>query len=194
MDNAQAHLLKFKTMSKILPIFLLTLLLGACSGKWDHVDSEMPAELRELNETILNEQLGFLKEDSQNLDALFEVAFRYQQLGDWKKAVKYYEKVREQAPADFPTLNNLAYIYEEMGDYAVAAEYTKLLYEANPSNIEVIKDTVRILLEADDALNAEHALQNFEALSIDPANPDPYIQELVAELLADIAAAREGKQ
>ncbi len=175
-------------MSKFFSsLLLISLILTACTSKWDHSDPEMPAELRELNETILNEQLGFLDEDPENLDALFEVAFRYQQLGDWGKAVKYYEKVLELVDTDFATLNNLAYIYEEMEDYETSAEYIKLLYEANQSNIEVIKDAVRILLKSGDTLNARHALDNFAAKMLSGETPDPLTQALVDELSEDIS-------
>lgn len=179
-------------MKKTLLILSLSLLLSACgNNEWDRADPEMPEDLRELNETILNEQLGFLEEDPENLDALFEVAFRYQQLGDWRKAVEYYEKVLELAETDWASLNNLAYIYEEVGDYETAAEYIKTLYMADPGSIEVIKDTVRILLEAGDAFSAEEALQNFEKLSIDPASPNPDMQALIDKLYNDIRTWKE---
>jgi len=173
-------------MKKLLSTLALALLLTACNTKWDHADPNMPADLVTYNQTILDEQLAILEEDPENTDALFEVAFRYQQLGSWKEAVSYYEKVLEQSENDYATLNNLAYIYEQMEDYNTSANYIKRLYAANQSDIETIKDTVRILLKSGDALNAEHAVQNFASLSLDPLNTDPDMQALVDELYQDI--------
>lgn len=164
-------------------IFFLSIsLLTACSSKWDHTDPEMPQDLIEYNQSILEEEFAILEENPEDLNALFEVAFRYQQLGDWKKAVKYYEEVLALTENDNVTLNNLAYIYEEMEDYEMAASYIKRLFEANPTDTEVIKDTVRILLKVGDALNAEHALEYFEELNLNPESPDPEIQKLIDEL------------
>lgn len=173
-------------MQKILSILVLTLLLTACNGKWDHSDPDMPADLVTYNQTILDEQRAILEEDPENVDALFEVAYRYQELGAWKEAVNYYEKVLEQSENDYATLNNLAYIYETMEGYETAADYIKRLYAANQSDTGVIKDTVRILLKNEDALNAEHAVDNFVKLSIDPLSPNPDMQALVDDLYTDI--------
>lgn len=173
-------------MKKFLSTLLLALVLTACNNQWNQADPNMPADLITYNQTILDEQMAILEEDPENLDALFEVAFRYQQLGDWKKAVSYYEQVLEQAENDWATLNNLAYMYETMGDYETAAGYIKKLYEADSANIEVIKDTVRILLKAGDAESAQQALENFATVTAGGENPNPDIAALVSELYSDI--------
>lgn len=179
-------------MLKIFPYLLvLSLLFTACSSKWNQADPNMPEELRTQHESILEEQLLILEEDPQNEDALFEVAFRYHQLGYWKKAVHYYEEVLNVNPENWAALNNLASIYEKVEDYDQAAEYIKTLYQLDQTSIEVIKDTVRILLKAGDPVNAEHALQNFEKLVLNPATPDPKLQELIATLYEDIYAATD---
>lgn len=172
-------------------ILIVSLLLPACSSQWNPVDPNMPEELRTQHETILEEQLLILEEDPENENALFEVAFRYHQLGYWKKAVSYYEEVLKVNPENWAAINNLASIYEKVEDYEQAAEYIKTLYQIDQTNIEVIKDTVRILLKAGDPVNAEHALQNFEKLTLDPAAPDPKLQELITALYEDIHAATD---
>lgn len=179
-------------MKKLLSFLSLTLLLTACnSEKWNQADPDMPQELIESHQEILDEQLVLLEEDPKNSDALFEVAYRYQQLGDWKQAVKYYEQVLEISGEDWATLNNLAYMYETMEDYETAAEYIKRLYSKDPTNVEVIKDTVRILLEAGYPENAQEALDNFASQVIDEANPSADFQALVDELQADINEWKE---
>lgn len=146
----------------------------------------MTDELRSSHEEILEESLATLEEDPENRKALFEVAFRYQQLGDWKKAVEYYEKVLEVNPTDWATLNNLAYMYETMEDYEQAATYIKKLYESDPGSMEVIKDTVRILLLDEDSMSAVSALENFARLKLDSENPDPDMQIFVSDLYEQI--------
>ena len=173
-------------MKKILTLSLLALLLTSCSGKWNQADPEMPEELRTLHEEALEAELATLEEDPANSDALFGAAFRYQQLGDWKKAVKYYEKVLELSPADWASLNNLAYMYETMEDYDQAAFYIKKLYESDPDNTEVISDTVRILLLAGDSVSAQLALENFARVVLDSENPDTDMQIFIGELYETI--------
>lgn len=173
-------------MKKLISILALALLLTACNSKWDQSDPNADEAWSQEQQEILDENLAILQDDPENADALFEVAFRSQQLGDWKQAVAYYEKVLEQNGNDWATLNNLAYMYEKMGDYDKAAEYIRKLYLVDQGSIEVIKDTVRILLKADDVINAEEAVSNFEELAVDSENANPDMQELVAELRADI--------
>ncbi len=175
-----------KTLCALLLVLSLT--ATACSNKWDQSDPTMSADLIEHNQEILDAQLAILETAPEDGDALFEVALRYQELGNWKKAVEYYEKVLTQDEYNFPALNNMAYMYEKMEDYATAAEYIKKLYSVNQANVEVIRDTVRILLEADDAVHAQEALDNFEKLSLDPSTPDAGMQALIEELQGDIDA------
>ncbi|MEK9159891.1 MAG: hypothetical protein AAB383_04140 [Patescibacteria group bacterium] len=180
-------------MKKLISILALTLLLTACNNKWDQSDPSADEAWSQEQQEILGKNLLILEEDSENSTALFEVAFRYQQLGDWKQSVSYYEKVLEQNENDWATLNNLASMYETMEDYDKAAEYIRKLYLVDQSSIEVIKDTVRILLKAGDTVNTEEAVANFEKLVIDPANPNADMQEFIAELRADIEEWKAGK-
>lgn len=165
---------------------MLFLLLTACNSKWDQSDSNVDEAWADHQQELLDENLLILEEDPENFDALFEVAFRYQQLGDWKNAVSYYEKVLEQNENDWATLNNLAYMYEKMEDYDTAAEYIKRLYMVDQGNTEVIKDSVRILLKAGDVVNAEEAVANFEELAIDAENPNSDMDVLIDQLYDDI--------
>lgn len=146
----------------------------------------MSEETRVHNQQIIEEQLVILEEDPANRDSLFEVAFRYQQLGEWKDAIKYYKKVIEVSPTDWAALNNMAYMYETMGDFDLAASYIKSLYESDPGNIEVMKDTVRILLLAGDSKDAQLALENFARLKMDPENPDADMAALIGGLYEQI--------
>lgn len=151
----------------------------------------MTEEQKAYHEEILNSSLKGLEEDPENIDLTFEVAFRYHQLGDLKSAVEYYEKVLNLNENHDVALNNLASLYEDVGDYERAAEYIKSLYELNPTGVEAIKDTIRILLLADQGDAAQEALDNFEKVSVGTAVPDESLQVLVDELNADIEEWRQ---
>lgn len=154
-------------MKKIGSILFISLFLfTACfNNKWDKTDKEISPEQRAYEEKIISDQMTILKEDPNNADALFQLGFEYQFLGEYKKAVSYYEKVLEIDANHLPALNNLADIYEQVEDYDKAAEYIKRLYPLMPDNSEAIKDTVRILLLAGDDFHAEEALVNFAKLT-----------------------------
>lgn len=174
-------------MKKLFTFILLALILSSCSSKWDQSDPNMPDELRQQHEEVLEENLQTIEESEEtNITALFEVAYRYHQLGDFLKAIDYYEQVLDYDVNHIVALNNMASLYEKVEEYELAADYIKRLYEVRQDEEEVIKDTVRILLKAGDAQNAEHALDNYESLVIDPENPDTSREELIQSLHADI--------
>jgi tetratricopeptide (TPR) repeat protein len=170
-------------MKKIISITaILTLLLSGCmfGGKWNQPDPNMPQELKQKAENAISENLETLKETPEELGALLEVAINYEQLGNYKKAVGYYEKLIELSPFHFVALNNIAPVYEIVEEYDLAAKYIKTLYEQNPTNTEVIRDTVRILLEADELDDAQAALGNYAKLfrEAGDTSEQPTISEL----------------
>lgn len=154
-------------MKKITSILILSVLLfTACNnGKWDKTDKDITPEQKAHEQQIISDQMIILETDPTNIDALFQIGFEYQFLGDYEKAVDYYEKVLETDAKHIPALNNLADIYEQVEEYDKAAQYIKLLYPLMPDNSETIKDTVRILLLAGDDFHAEEALTNFAKLT-----------------------------
>jgi len=173
-------------MKKILPLLALLLLLTSCSNKWTVDRSNMPDGLRTQYEQSIQVSEAALDVNDNDIEALFQIAFAYEQLGDYRNAVDYYKKVLEQNPNEPVTLNNLAAIYEDMKDYAQAAEYIKQLYILQPDNVETIRDTVRILLEAGDLAHAQEALENFILLSQEAAKTNPNLTSLISDLHQDI--------
>ncbi len=170
-------------------LFVLSFMLTACgnlnTSSW-HYEKNLTEEQEASLHDIIDEQLALLEESPDDSKILFEIALRYQQLGEYGEAIEYYEKVLEQNDTDWPTLNNLASLYEDMEEYEKAAEYIKRLYELDSTSIEVTKDTVRILLEANDVSSAEQALENFEKQMLSAETHDPLLQTLADELRADI--------
>ena len=179
-------------MKKLITITLILTLLSlpACRlSKWDQSDPNMPDELRQEHEEILEENLTSLKENGFGVTAALEVAIRYQALGDLKKSAEYYEEVLEYDVNHIVALNNMAVLYEDVEEYEFAAAYIMRLYEIEQDSTETIKDTVRILLKVDDILNAQHALDNYTSLVL-PEDPEDenyeYYSMTIAELQADI--------
>lgn len=145
----------------ILALTSLALLTACSSSKWTVEYPDMPEQLRTKHQTILDENLEALKDAPDDAQILFEIAFRYQQLGDLKSAKKYYEETLKGSPSDVVSLNNLANIYEGVGKYDKAADLMMRLYEITPNSTEALKDVVRVLLKADRPVNAQEALDFF---------------------------------
>lgn len=181
-------------MKKIIPIAAIlasiTLLFSGCmfGAKWNQLDPNMPQELKQKAENAISANLDILKETPEELGALLEVAVNYEQLGNYKEAVNYYEKLIELSPFHYVALNNIASVYEKVEEYDSAAKYIKTLYEQNPTNPEVMKDTVRMLLEADEPDDARAALENYAKLYREAG--DSSEQATISELFESISKYR----
>ncbi len=173
-------------MKKILPTLALLLFLTACTDKWTVEHPDMPENLRTQLEQNITVSEATLATDPSNVKALFSIGFAYDQLGDYRKAIEYYEKVLEQSENDNVTLNNLASVYESVGEYDQAAEYIKKLYVLDPTSPEVIKDTVRILLEAGDPTHATEAVTNFVNKNKESGTTDAATAQMISDLFVEI--------
>jgi len=158
------------------------MLFSACSSTGPYFNEDMPADLQAFHEEQLNEHLDLLEEDDSNVESLLEVAYRYEALGNYDKAIKYYEMLLAIDASHQPALNNLASIYEEMENYELAATYISDLYLVKPSSTEVIKDTVRILLLNENPEGAYLVMDHYREQTAD----DEVAQAIAAELQEDI--------
>lgn len=162
-------------MKKIKFIALLlvaTFIVTACGKDPFMADiSYQPPETQEKNREMVQDYLEKYNNESDAAEKARyakEVGFFYMQLGNYREAIKYYEKVLEFDAVHFPALNNIAYMYEEAGDYAKAIEYQKKLYENNATNREVVADTIRILVRSerfDEAVGVLTAFSNYDKSS-----------------------------
>lgn len=178
-----------KKTSLVLMLLALSLLVG-CTSKWNQPDPNMPEELKQQLEQNIEENTAKLSENAGDIDAQFNVAFAYQELGNFRKAIDAYNAVLVMNPNYATVYNNMATIYESMEDYQQAAASIKKCYELKQDDVEVINDTVRILLEAGDPDNAQHALENFTKL----AQEDDSIgekQAMISELYTSISNYRQ---
>lgn len=162
----------------LIALTLSAVSLSACTD-WDRSNPEMPEGLKQQHEDRLNQSLEVLKTDPNDVSALFNIGFQYQELGDYKSAVEYYKKDLALEPNNTVTLNNIADIYEQVELYDQAATYIKQLYSLSPVDVEVIRDTVRILLKDENPGQAQEALENFAR------NADS-TQEGVSLLISDL--------
>ena len=158
-----------KTTTKSIAIVLSSfILLSACTSyKPDR--SYMTKESTAKEEKILQEskdKYSQAKTDEEKQKQLFEMGFRYQNLGDYSNAISSYEQVLKLAPTHYQSLNNLAVMYEEMKKIPKALEYEKKLYESNVTDPEVINDIVRLLVENNQINEAQSLLETFAKSSV----------------------------
>ncbi len=178
----------------LLLISILVLTLTACNSndKWTVEHPDMPDSLRENYLSSIETNLKALNEDETDFAAAFEVGFAYHQLGDYKKAVNYYDRVLEINPKHVVTLNNLATIYEDVEEYDKSADYIYLLYLEQPKSSETIKDLIRIFLKAD---KPDDALRALEAFSVNLGeDKSEEIQTMISELFVSIKSYKENHE
>lgn len=151
-----------KYISLILAILSFSLFSACTSYTSDR--SYMTKEATAQEEKILQdakEKYNKATTDGEKQKQLFEMAFRYQNLGDYDGAINYYEKVLELSPIHYQSLNNLAVIYEEMGKIPKALQYEQKLYENNVIDPEVINDVIRLLVKNQQLNSAQQLLETF---------------------------------
>ncbi len=170
----------------LLAVLALSLLLVSCSGKWEKDMTNISQEAITQHQTLLEEHLAILKEDPENIESTFEVAYRYEHLGELKKAEKYYLKTIELDPNHVVAYNNLMNLYEEVGEYDKAGETGVKLLTLQPGSIETIQDVVRIFWEADKPDEALNLLEQFSVANKNDMTEDK--TQVVSDLYEDITA------
>jgi DNA-directed RNA polymerase subunit alpha len=83
--------------------------------------------------------------DPENAQAIFQLAYQLDLLGEEDEALAMYERCATRTPAPINALMNLAVLYEDRGDYAQAERCLKQVLETNPNHIRArlfMKDVV----------------------------------------------------
>ena len=144
-------------------VTLFAVALTACGMQVD--TSNMPNEMREDYEQKLETYMEDYKngEEALKVEAAVEIGFIYMNLGDYDKAIAYYEEVLEYDAMHFTALNNIAVMYEEFDKIEEALEYQIRLYDANPLSKEVNGDIIRLLVANDELDKAQGVLETFAA-------------------------------
>jgi tetratricopeptide (TPR) repeat protein len=96
--------------------------------------------LKELKNDTKAEEilLSLLKDDPDKLIYLQEMGAFYYNKENYSEAVKYFERVRLQAPMDLDNIMNISACYYELKDYDKALQATQMAIELNPTNIDLI--------------------------------------------------------
>lgn len=133
-------------LRNVILLSMAAVLLSAC-GKYTVDTGQSPETLAEHGEK-LEAALKVLKEsdDPDEIDKYeFEVAFQYQMLGKYDKALKYYKKLLAKYPNYDVVLNNMANIYEEVGELEKAEQHLFTLANGDIKNREAQRDYLRVL-------------------------------------------------
>ena len=178
----------------ICSLFISTILFTGCQddSKWNHQDPGLPASFYQTQQQLLDNAQTKLKQNPQDFTSQFEVAFRYQNLGNLRAAVAEYQKALAIPgnEKDFATLINLAASFKNAVDYTNAAKYVKKLYEANPDNDRVIGTTVEILLLNNEPDAAQAALTNFTKVLKEKKTGSDSDQAMISQLFQSIVDYR----
>ncbi len=167
----------------LLCMFALT----SCQGKtWSKTDEMAQVFLEQEREKVKENKLN-LKENPEDVDSMFKVAYAYEQMEVWGKAKKWYEKLLKIDPENFKAHGNLAQIYENEGRFEMAAQHIREYYVSAPLNMEGVRDTVRILIKAAEYDQAQEALEYY-ATNSDQTDESQII--FISELYESIAQAR----
>ena len=178
----------------ICSLLISAILITGCqeNSKWNHQDPGLPASFYQTQQQLLDNAQAKLKQNPQDFTSQFEVAFRYQNLGNLRAAVAEYQKALAIPgnEKDFATLNNLAASYKNAEDYANAAKYVKMLYETNSDNDRVIGTTVEILLLNNEPDAAQAALTNFTKVLKEKKTGSDSDQAMISQLFQSIVDYR----
>lgn len=72
--------------------------------------------------------------DPENIDALFQLAYEVDLLGEEDEAIALYERCCERPPAPVRALLNLAVLSEDRGDYVRAERCLRQVLDTNPNH------------------------------------------------------------
>ncbi len=142
-----------------------TLLLVSCGKNYVVEKPDMPEKLKTMYQEKLDK--NFPIHDDENAEpgarliATEEIAFSYMGMGEYGKAIKYYEELLKNDPFYFPALNNISVMYEELGEVKLALPYQAALYEKNKTNQDVVEDSIRLLVADGQHEDALRLLENF---------------------------------
>lgn len=142
---------------------LIALTLTACNA-YKPDTSGFTEEYKQKEQALLDEfkdKYENATTDDEKEEFAFETGFRYMNLGSYSDAIKYYKIVLKYNPIHFQALNNMAVMYEEMGETEEALKYEKQLYSKNATNTEVVRDTIRLLVENKQFEDAHGVLDTF---------------------------------
>lgn len=148
-------------------IITAAIVLPAC-GKT--VEKNLTEEQKGEYELTIQEAKEALKAsqdltDQERAEELQKVAVSYERMGQYSKAINYYEEILKLIPSHYVALNNMVAMYEELGDFEKAEEYVVPFYgqykDNKGLNLKVVKDTIRILVKMHKFDEAQLVLEEY---------------------------------
>lgn len=85
-------------------------------------------------EAMIAEYRKAVRADPSNAEAVFQLAFELDLMGEEEEAISLYERCCELRPAPVNALMNLAVLYEDDGEYARAEKCLRQILETNPNH------------------------------------------------------------
>ncbi|QYU69996.1 tetratricopeptide repeat protein [Leptolyngbya sp. 15MV] len=118
----------------------MDLVIGAGEAQRDakaaarHMEAARAAESKGDRDGVIVELRRAVAADPTNPQALFDLAYRLDLVGEEDEAIAMYERACERAPAPINALINLAILYEDRGDYARAERSLRQVLETQPNH------------------------------------------------------------
>ena len=81
-----------------------------------------------------------LRQDSNNLDLLFNKAYSLAELGKFNEAIKWYDKALRIKPDDVDALNNKGWALYNLGKYNEAIEYFDKALRIKPDYVDALNN------------------------------------------------------
>ncbi len=119
----------------------MDMVIGAAEAQGDskaaarHLEAARAAEAQGDREKAIADLRKAVAADPYNAQALFELAYRLDLVGEEEEAIALYERACEKPPAAINTLMNLAILYEDRADYARAERCLRQVLETSPNHI-----------------------------------------------------------
>src|ERR1700742_391757 len=98
-----------------------------------HLQAAKAATGKGDRETAIAELRRSVSADPGSAEAMFELAYRLDLIGEEDEEIALYERAPEPPPANITALVNLAVMYEDRGDYARAERCLRQVLETTPN-------------------------------------------------------------
>lgn len=140
--------------------YVITLLLILSSRNWMSFSATKDDDFKLMDQylTMIDKQPEAYQTKQLTAYDLKVIANSYSIIGNYEKAIEYYNKTLAKDAAAFPdTLSDIAYCYEALGDYNKAQEYYVKSFQSNPDDIKVKYVYLTKVLDFSSSLDREKA-------------------------------------
>lgn len=172
-------------MKKIIILATLSLtVMAACSTPDYQKELDLSEDVAKVYLDKIDEKLALYnnpEDEDQKIDAAFVLGLNHMYLGEYGKAISYYEEVLDARSSDFATLNNLSFIYKDLAMYDKAIEYQEALYMQRSNYGEVVGDLVDLYFKTGQLDAAQTAIDHY-ASTQEGQNEPGFVADLREQL------------